>query len=71
MSNLACPCGQIHELSAGMRTAYENVTWGLPATTVVEVSGQRWLAPRIFIAVHGPKAAELPELAERYGFTPG
>ncbi len=69
--NLACPCGQIHELSAGMRVAYENVTWGLPPTMLVEVAGERWRVPRIFIAVHGLKAAELPELATRYGFEPG
>jgi hypothetical protein len=66
-----CPCGAVHELSAGTRATFENVTAGLPLTVAVEVSGQRWLVPRIFIAVHGLKAAELPELATRYGFAKG
>ncbi len=69
--NPECPCGQIHELSAATRSAYGNVTAGLPPTVLIEVSGQRWLVPRIFIAVHRPKAAELPALAILYGFKRG
>jgi hypothetical protein len=34
----------------------------------VTVSGRTWLVSRHFIALHGLKAAELPELAKRYGF---
>jgi hypothetical protein len=64
----ACPCGEIHELSAATRVAYENITWGLPETVVIEVCGRAWLVPRIFIAVHGLKADDLPELAARYEF---
>jgi hypothetical protein len=68
MTNQVCPCGAVHELSAGTRATFENVTAGLPLTVVVEVSGVRWLVPRIFIAAHGLKAAELPTLAAMYGF---
>jgi hypothetical protein len=63
-----CPCGEAHELSAEWRGAYQKVTAGLPATVRVEAPGGAWLVPRIFIAVHGLKADELPGLAERYGF---
>jgi hypothetical protein len=71
--NLECPCGQIHELSAATRVAYESVTAGLPPTMLVVVDGVgRWHVPRLFIAVHGIQlGADLPELAERYGFEPG
>lgn len=64
-----CPCGEIHELSAATRAAYEAATAGLPAEVPVKTHGGTWLVPRIFIAVHGLKAAELPALARRYGFT--
>jgi hypothetical protein len=69
---LECPCGEAHELSARARLADEIVTAGLPATVPV-VSGVRaWQVPGIYIAAHGlPELADLPELAERYGFTEG
>lgn len=66
----ACPCGEVHELSAAVRAEYERVTAGLPADVPVEVEGRAWLVPRIYIAVHGLKADELPELAGRYGWKP-
>ena len=63
-----CPCGVAHELSAEVRGQYERVTAGLDVRLRVETPEGRWLVPRIFIAVHGLKAADLPGLAERYGF---
>jgi hypothetical protein len=66
----ACPCGDIHELSAATRGAYENKTPGLPETVTIAVDGRAWLVPRIYLAAHGVKADELPALAERYGFAP-
>jgi hypothetical protein len=66
--NLPCPCGEIHELSARTRVAYDNVTMGLPADVMITVPEGSWRVPRIFLAVHGVKADELPALAERYGF---
>ena len=68
MTNLDCPCGDIHELSAKTRVAYDNVTAGLPPTVVVSVDGQAWHVPRIYLAAHGLKAADLPALAGRYSF---
>jgi hypothetical protein len=66
-----CPCGDIHEFSAATRAAYENITRGLPETVLISVSGRAWLVPRIFLAAHGLPAADLPELAGRYGFAEG
>jgi hypothetical protein len=51
-----------------VRSAYDSITDGLPATVAVETPQGRWRVPRIFIAAHGLKADELPALAERYGF---
>lgn len=68
MQSLPCPCGEVHELSAATRIAYDNVTMGLPPDVVVSVPAGRWHVPRIFIAVHGLKGADLPALAGRYRF---
>jgi hypothetical protein len=65
----ACPCGAAHEFSADVRVALENITRGLPDTVLISVSGRAWLVPRMYLAAHGLKADDLPELAERYGFT--
>jgi hypothetical protein len=67
---MKCPCGEVHELSATVRAAYEGVTAGLPPEVAVVVEGGGWLVPRIYIAVHGLKADDLPELAGRYGWAP-
>jgi hypothetical protein len=69
-----CPCGEIHELSAMTiamtRVAYESVTAELPPDVVINIPAGRWRVPRIFIAVHGLKPADLPALAAQYGFPP-
>ena len=70
MTEAACPCGEVHELSAAVRAAYEKVTARLPSLVPVETAAGTWLVPRIYIAVHGLRADELPALAERYGFAP-
>jgi hypothetical protein len=67
-----CPCGEVHELSAAVRGAYEPVTAALPPDAVINVKGVgSWVVPKIYIAVHGLKADELPELAERYRWVRG
>lgn len=64
-----CPCGDLHELSAAVRGAYDAVTSGLDNCVTVRIEGNRaWKVPRIYIAVHGLKTAELPGLAAQYGF---
>ena len=41
-----CPCGEVHELSAKVRAAYEAVTAGLPPAVAVAVEGAGcWLVP--------------------------
>ena len=69
--SMACPCGEIHELSAQTRAAYEDITAGLPPEVLIVVNGRGWHVPRILLAVHGVKGGELPALAERDGFRPG
>jgi hypothetical protein len=68
--SLDCPCGEVHELSAVIRVAYEMVTAGLPATVRVRTHAGCWRVPRIYIAAHRLKPGDLPELAARYGFEP-
>lgn len=68
MTANACPCGEVHELSAAVRAAYEGVTEGLPPDVTVTLGGRSWVVPRIYIAVHGLKADELPALAGKYGW---
>jgi hypothetical protein len=63
-----CPCGQVHELRFEARIAYEKVTRGLPPDVVIKTPAGVWRVPRIYVAVHGVRAAEMPALAERYGF---
>jgi len=63
-----CPCGVPHELTPAMAAAYGSVTAGLPSTVTVVTPEGRYAVPRIFIACHGLKAADLPALAARYGF---
>lgn len=71
MADLACPCGQVHELSAKTRVAYENVAMGLPPTVLVSVNGRAWQVPHIYMAAHGLRIDELPALAERFGWPEG
>jgi hypothetical protein len=61
----------VHELSAPARLLFSLVTGGLPPEVIIRVPGlAAWKVPRIFIAVHGLRAADLPDLAPRYGFEP-
>lgn len=71
-----CPCGALLHYSDPQKESY--------VTKMVQERGENvpvtvtgvgtWLVPRHYIALHGFKAEELPELARRYGFeriTPG
>lgn len=65
----SCCCGQPHELSPKAWAAFLRVTRGLPATVVLRIPGGRaWHVPRIYLALHGIHVADVPELAERYGW---
>jgi hypothetical protein len=63
-----CPCGDARELSASVRFYYEATTPIAGDRAKITTADGTWLVPRIFVAVHGLKAAELPMLAGRYGF---
>lgn len=63
-----CPCGLVHEPPARWRQAYATATGGKPPSVKLQIGGRAWMVPRIYIAVHGVKAAELPGLATRLGF---
>ena len=63
-----CPCGGEHEMSPAVLDAYRRVTAGKPATVPLSTARGTWLVPRIYIAFHGIKADEVPEIAARYGF---
>jgi hypothetical protein len=65
-----CPCGDLHPMSDAAHAQYVAVTAGQPETVRVNVEGADgfYLVPRVFIACHGLKAAELPELAEAFGW---
>jgi hypothetical protein len=58
-----CSCGDIHELPAEAREFWGLFFDGLPPRVPVTAPGGTWLVPRIYIAVHGLKADDLPQLA--------
>jgi hypothetical protein len=64
-----CPCGQPHVISRRVWDQFRAVTAGLPPDETVTVAGSgSWKVPRVYVAVHGLKAVEVPALAERYGW---
>jgi hypothetical protein len=68
VTDLVCCCGDVHELSAGLRAAYANITAGLPPTIVVKTPGGTYRVPRIYLAAHDVKSGDVPFLAARYGW---
>ena len=68
---MKCDCGlPLHYSSSKSRRAVEDLVAELGPTVPVHTSQGSWLVPRHFIALHGLKAIELPELAEKYGWSP-
>ncbi len=70
MGIFECPCGDAHEPSAVVRDYVTRIIRERGRDVMVASPSGTWRVPRIYIAVHGLKADELPELAERYGFEP-
>lgn len=64
----ACSCGEVHELSAEAREFWASFIDGQPPEISVGTPAGSWMVPRIYIAAHGLKAAELPALAGQYGW---
>lgn len=63
-----CPCGAAHDMADDVWAAFERATAGLPADVNVVTGTGTFTVPRVYIACHGLRAAEVPELAGRYGF---
>jgi len=64
-----CACGQpLHYSDPGTREHMERLCRELGATMKVMCSEGTWLVPRHYIALHGLKAWEIPELAKRFGW---
>jgi len=64
-----CPCGRpLHYTLPFVGWLVEGQIADEGPEQVVEVIGHRWLVPRHYIALHGLKAEQLPDIAERYGF---
>lgn len=69
MTTIVCPCGADH--AADQPYAYAFVEESVAAhgsTVTVTVGLDSWQVPRIWIGMHGLKAAEVATLAERYGW---
>lgn len=65
-----CACGRpLHYTDDDLRDAIQTFVDELGETMPVRViPDQVYLVPRHYIALHGIKAQELPELAKKYGW---
>ena len=70
LENQVCDCGEIHELSADTRKNLGAMIEHLGPNITIRVEGQEisFAVPRLYIAAHGIRANEIPDLAERYGW---
>ena len=64
-----CPCGCGRRIQNPLvREIVERWERDLGPMITVRCSGGAWRVPRVYIALHGLKARELPALAQQYGF---
>jgi hypothetical protein len=63
-----CPCGVPHELTSDIWKLYDRLQEGQDPRMPVTIPAGSWRVPRIYIACHGLKAQDIPELAGRYGW---
>lgn len=69
MSEQLCPCGQpLHYGSDTARHIVENYIAKVGATVAISTPEGTWRVPRHYVALHGIKADDLPELAALLGF---
>jgi hypothetical protein len=62
-----CSCGlPLHYASAQTRRQIERLVETSGPFVVVTTREGSWWVPRHYVALHGLRAAELPNLAERY-----
>lgn len=64
-----CPCGRpLHYSSHAIESYIQHYVEILGPTLDVTTPAGTWAVPRHYIALHGLKANELPELAQHYGW---
>lgn len=64
-----CPCGRPLHYNDPQRLKYmEDQVKKLGELILVSTGGKGYLIPRHYIALHGIRAQDLPELAKRYNF---
>jgi hypothetical protein len=62
-----CPCGDPHTGDPRLVLVDQFVERSGPTVEITTHAGC-WRVPRIWVALHGLKAWELPALADRYGW---
>jgi hypothetical protein len=68
-NSLRCPCGETHPpLDSVSAKALAEFVRDLGLTVVMRTPSCAFRVPRVFVAHHGMKAWELPDLAQRYGW---
>lgn len=64
-----CACGRpLHYTSQANRAMVERLVADLGECLKVTVGPRSWMVPRHYLALHGIRAADLPQLAKRLGF---
>lgn len=64
-----CACGQpLHYSDPKKFEMVQKIVDQFGETIPVQAPGGTWAVPRHYIALHGLKAEELPELAKKYEF---
>jgi len=64
-----CACGRpLHYSDPNMQRQVEALVKTLGPLITVSVEGRSYRVPRHYIALHGLKAPELPELAAKFGW---
>jgi hypothetical protein len=59
----------LHYSDPATRFKVDKLVAQLGPTVLVTVNNRSWQVPRHYIALHGLIAADLPDLAARFGFT--
>lgn len=71
MTETRCACGKLLHYSSTFQMALvESFVKRSGETVPVHTPQGKWRVPRHYIALHGIKEQELPELAKRLGFEP-
>jgi hypothetical protein len=64
-----CACGRpLHYTNPDTERLIRGFVEQLGPTVIIKAMGHAWKVPRHFIALHGLRASELFDLAERYHF---